>query len=50
MKLTVAEWLTPNGRAINKQGITPDIEVELTEEDYNNGVDPQLKKAIELLQ
>ncbi|OGY47682.1 MAG: hypothetical protein A2840_00145 [Candidatus Buchananbacteria bacterium RIFCSPHIGHO2_01_FULL_47_11b] len=49
VKLTIAEWLTPNGRTINKEGITPDIEVELTEENYSNGVDPQLEKAIELL-
>ncbi|MEK9158484.1 MAG: S41 family peptidase [Patescibacteria group bacterium] len=24
LKITIAEWLTPNGRSINKNGITPD--------------------------
>jgi len=27
MKVTVAEWLTPNGSAINGKGITPDIKI-----------------------
>lgn len=49
VKITVAKWLTPNGRAIDKEGIAPDIEVELTDEDYNEDRDPQLDKAIELL-
>lgn len=49
LKITIAEWLTPNGRNINKEGIAPDIEVKYTEEDYTKGVDPQLDKAVELL-
>jgi len=49
LKLTVAKWLTPNGHNIDDQGITPDIEVELTEDDYNNDLDPQLNAAIKLL-
>ncbi len=48
-KLTVAEWLTPNGESISEQGLDPDIEVELTEQDYQQGKDPQLEKAIEVL-
>jgi len=31
MKYTIAEWLTPNGSSINKQGLKPDIEVSLPE-------------------
>ena len=27
MKVTVAEWLTPNGTAINNKGISPDIKI-----------------------
>jgi carboxyl-terminal processing protease len=50
IKITVAKWLTPDGRSINDEGITPDIEIEYTEEDYNNNVDPQMDKAINLLQ
>ena len=34
---------------ISEVGLTPDYEVELTEEDYLNGIDPQLDKAIEVL-
>ncbi len=48
-RLTVAVWLTPNDRQIEEQGITPDILVEMTEDDFNNERDPQLDKAIELL-
>jgi len=49
IKITVAKWLTPNGRTIDKEGIKPDVEVELTEDDYNNDVDPQMDKALEIL-
>ncbi|PIP17475.1 MAG: peptidase S41 [Parcubacteria group bacterium CG23_combo_of_CG06-09_8_20_14_all_35_9] len=49
VKLTIAQWLTPKGRLINEEGITPDIEIKLTEEDFNSDKDPQLGKAIELL-
>jgi carboxyl-terminal processing protease len=48
-KLTVARWYTPLERAINEVGIKPDIEVELSEEDFNNDKDPQLDKALEIL-
>lgn len=49
VKLTIAHWLTPNGQSIEENGITPDIEVELTKADYDNDQDPQLDKAIEIL-
>ena len=49
IKITVAEWLTPNEISINKNGIEPDYEVEMTIEDYENDRDPQLEKAIEIL-
>lgn len=49
LKLTVAKWLTPKGNSIDEQGIIPSVVVELTEEDYNEDRDPQLDKAIELL-
>lgn len=49
VKITVAEWLTPNGNNINKEGIKPDILVPLTIDDYNSNKDPQMDKAIELL-
>ena len=46
LKLTVAKWLTPSGREIDKNGIIPDIVVEATEEDYNASRDPQLDRAL----
>lgn len=49
LKITIARWLTPNGNLIAEQGLEPDIEVEITEEDYENGEDPQLEKAIEII-
>ncbi len=47
LKVTTAKWYTPNGTLIQDTGIKPDIEVELTEEDYNNNRDPQLDRALE---
>ncbi|NUM25157.1 MAG: S41 family peptidase [Candidatus Buchananbacteria bacterium] len=49
VKLTIAEWLTPLERNINKEGIKPDIEVVMTREDYENNRDPQLDRALEFL-
>ncbi len=49
LKITTAKWLTPNGETISKVGLKPDIEIELNEEDYLAGKDPQLNKAIEIL-
>ena len=48
LKVTTAEWYTPNDRSINKTGIKPDVEVERSYEDINTMKDPQLKKAKEL--
>ena len=50
LKITVAKWLTPNGTSINEKGLDPDIKVEFTKSDAENGRDPQLAKAIEILQ
>lgn len=49
VKITIAEWLTPEGRSINKTGIAPDIEIEFTLEDYHDGRTPQLDAAIDYL-
>lgn len=49
VKITVAEWLTPDGYNINEQGIAPDVEVDLTSEDYGKNKDPQMDKAVEIL-
>jgi len=47
VKVTVAYWLTPKKKMIEKFGLEPDITVKMTEEDYKNQKDPQLEKAIE---
>jgi len=49
VNITIQKYLTPNGTDINKKGITPDIVVELTDEDIKNKKDVQLEKAIEVL-
>jgi carboxyl-terminal processing protease len=49
VKVTIAEWVTPTERSINKTGITPDVQVDITNDDANAGRDPQLDKALEIL-
>lgn len=49
LKLTVALWLTPKGRSIDKEGIAPDVIVEMTPEDVEQERDPQLEAALDLL-
>ena len=49
VRITIARWLTPKERQINGSGLTPDVVVEMTEEDYAAERDPQLDKAVELL-
>jgi len=49
LKITVAKWLTPSGHSIMHDGIDPDVKVEFTKDDLDNGRDPQLDKALELL-
>jgi carboxyl-terminal processing protease len=47
--ITVAKWLTPKDRTIDKIGLTPDVIVEITKEDFAAGRDPQLDAAIKTL-
>lgn len=51
LKITTAEYCTPNRNSINKIGIEPDIEVKLPEDikELTDKNDTQLKKAIEEL-
>ena len=46
LKVTVARWYTPNGVNINKEGITPDKEVKISDDDVKNGKDPQKDAAL----
>lgn len=48
LKVTIAEWLTPNGRSINDEGITPDIESTRTREEFEKNEDPVMERALEL--
>lgn len=49
LKVTIANWLSPNGELITDKGLKPDIEVIMTDEDYNEQRDPQLDKALEVI-
>jgi carboxyl-terminal processing protease len=49
VRITIAKWLTPKERTIHKIGLTPDVVVEMTEDDYKAKRDPQLDKAIEVV-
>jgi carboxyl-terminal processing protease len=49
LKITVAEWFTPNGKNINKEGITPDVLVPENFATDKIGVDKPLDKALEIL-
>lgn len=49
VKITVARWLTPSGNQISTVGITPDVEVDITRDDFDNKRDPQLDKALQIL-
>jgi carboxyl-terminal processing protease len=59
MAVTIAKYLTPLGRDINKHGIDPDVEIKLTEQDQKNllsdrdkigtPADPQFAKALQVL-
>lgn len=53
-KLTVMQYFSPDGNVIHEKGVEPDYVVEITEEDFTDGVlerenDKQLQKALELL-
>jgi len=47
LKVTIAKWYTPSGVRIQDTGIEPDIKVEYTEKDYEQGIDPQMERALQ---
>ena len=49
LKITVARWLAPDGIQIPLEGIAPDVEVKVSDEEIKDGKDPQLDKAVEIL-
>lgn len=46
--ITVAKWLTPKENWVHEKGVSPDVEVDYTQEDFEAQRDPQLDKAIEI--
>jgi carboxyl-terminal processing protease len=48
LKLTIAKWLTPDGRWIHHVGIVPDVAVAAPT-DPTSKADPQLDRAVEIL-
>ena len=46
----LAFWTRENGWGVENEGVPPDIEVEQTPADVIAGLDPQLEKAIEMIQ
>lgn len=49
LNLTIAKYLTPKGKDINKKGITPDVEVKFTQKDIDAKKDIQLETAKNIL-
>lgn len=49
LKVTIARWITPNGTNLSAGGLDPDVKVDYTKEDADAGRDPQMDKAIEIL-
>lgn len=49
LRMTVAKWFTPLDRSADEVGIKPDIEVKITEADYEAERDPQLEEALRYL-
>jgi carboxyl-terminal processing protease len=49
LKITIANWLTPKGNSITDVGLTPDVKVDITDQDVQQQKDPQLDKALEIV-
>ncbi|MBD5401617.1 S41 family peptidase [bacterium] len=49
LNLTIAKYLTPKGKDINKKGISPDIEIKFTQEDIIAKKDVQLETAKQIM-
>ena len=50
LRVTIAKWFTPLGRTINHEGLTPDIIVDIKDEDIKNAYDRQKEEAIKYLE
>lgn len=51
LHITILKWLLPDGEWLNRDNsITPDIEIDLTSDDFVKGLDPQMDRAREELE
>lgn len=50
LNLTIAKYLTPKGKDINKKGIAPDLEIKFTQKDIKANKDVQLDKAKDIME
>lgn len=48
--VTSARWLTPDHQQLDQTGLEPDIPIEVTQDDIDNGRDPALTRAVQFLQ
>jgi carboxyl-terminal processing protease len=50
LHITTLKWLLPDGSGLDEDNIiSPDEKVELTEDDFTNGEDPQMDAALEYI-
>lgn len=50
LHLTVLRWLLPDGKNIDRESsIEPNVKIDLTDEDFKAGRDPQKDKAVDML-
>ena len=49
IRVTIARWLTPNEHNVTDIGLTPDVEVTISDADIEAEIDTQLNRATEIL-
>ena len=49
LQVTEQRFVSPGGAQLDGVGVTPDVQVDLADEDLQNDRDPQLGKALELI-
>ncbi len=49
LQVTEQRFVSPSGAQLDGVGVTPDVQVDMTDEDLENDRDPQLGKALEIV-
>jgi len=49
LQVTEQRFVSPSGAQLDGVGVTPDVQVDMTDEDLENDRDPQLGKALEVV-